>query len=93
MLEISKCLFVQLRPKIKEPKCEVSNHVGDSRCKLATVARFTNLPDNDHHHDNDETTMTMTMTMMIRLTGLGVCSLCRQRWRSRCRPSLVIIVQ
>ena len=91
MLEISKCLFVQLRPKIKEPKCEVSNHVGDSRCKLATVARFTNLPEKDHHHDNDETTM--TMTMMIRLTGLGVCSLCRQRWRSRCRPSLVIIVQ
>ena len=40
---------------LKEPKCEVSNHVGDPRCKLATVARFTNLPvKEDHHEDNDD---------------------------------------
>ena len=38
----------------KEPKCEVSNHVGDPRCKLATVARFTNLPVKDDHHDDDD---------------------------------------
>ena len=38
---------------LKKPKCEVSNHVGDPRCKLATVARFTNLPVKDDHHDDD----------------------------------------
>ena len=55
----------------KEPKCEVSNHVGDPRCKLATVARFTNLPVKDDHHDDDDEDPDDDDLMMMKTYGSG----------------------